>query len=512
VRNGDGSRTYASGVKHLPQGPVTALGFGNGLTLSSTYDLRHEPLGVTSGPVTLTYVPSASGDVSATVDGASGVGRTFRYDFLDRLVESPGWLAYGYDGAGNRRSETVGNAGATFTYDYDRVKGRYPGALLEHAFGYDAQSNLSTIIRYDEAGRPWRGAVCLRHDLLRRLTLFGGTRGTAIYVPGGTGCMTDADVQTPVARFRYDARNRRVARQEVATGVTRYTVFDPSGNPLAELMQPTTAGGAWTRSREYVWLDGWPLAQLEHPGPGGGAAGYAYYVHADAIGLPRALTNEAGRVVWSASTRPYGDLVETTTPDPQNGRTVVTNLRLPGQYDERLLGSVGLQGPYYNWNRWYLPGVGRYLEPDPIAMMGGMNGGYGPDWYGYGSQNPLTHFDPDGRLDPGTGRIIIIIVEGGTSLATFVGGGVLGVIIPTPTGVDPCENSPGGCVGPRPQPQPNDCSPKAGTCKCTCLGVADPNWNPEDESHGERDVGQQGNKAECRAECKFRGFDNYQCI
>jgi hypothetical protein len=26
---------------------------------------------------------------------------------------------------------------------------------------------------------------------------------------------------------------------------------------------------------------------------------------------------------------------------------VVTNLRLPGQYDERLLASVGLQGPYY---------------------------------------------------------------------------------------------------------------------------------------------------------------------
>jgi hypothetical protein len=39
------------------------------------------------------------------------------------------------------------------------------------------------------------------------------------------------------------------------------------------------------------------------------------------------------------------------------GRTVVTNLRLPGQHDERLLGSIGLKGPYYNWNRWYLPSV-----------------------------------------------------------------------------------------------------------------------------------------------------------
>jgi RHS repeat-associated protein len=77
-------------------------------------------------------------------------------------------------------------------------------------------------------------------------------------------------------------------------------------------------------------------------------------------------------------------------------RTVVTNLRLPGQYDERLLGSVGLQGPYYNWNRWYLPGVGRYLELDPIALVGGFNGDFGPDWFNYAGGNPLRWTDRTG--------------------------------------------------------------------------------------------------------------------
>jgi uncharacterized protein RhaS with RHS repeats len=47
----------------------------------------------------------------------------------------------------------------------------------------------------------------------------------------------------------------------------------------------------------------------------------------------------------------------------------VTNLRLPGQYDERLLPGSGIQGPYYNWNRWYLPSMGRYMELDPIARL-----------------------------------------------------------------------------------------------------------------------------------------------
>lgn len=75
----------------------------------------------------------------------------------------------------------------------------------------------------------------------------------------------------------------------------------------------------------------------------------------------------------------------------------MTNLRLPGQYEERLLGSLGLQGLYYHRNRWYLPGVGRYLELDPMAMEGEFNGPYGPVWYAYGDGNPLRFIDPTGR-------------------------------------------------------------------------------------------------------------------
>ena len=80
------------------------------------------------------------------------------------------------------------------------------------------------------------------------------------------------------------------------------------------------------------------------------------------------------------------------------GRQKVTNLRLPGQYDERLFSQAGLnlQGPYYNRARWYLPGVGRYLEPDPLALAGAFNGYYGPDWYGYALANPLRFRDPSG--------------------------------------------------------------------------------------------------------------------
>ncbi|HET6414316.1 MAG TPA: hypothetical protein VFG53_19865 [Anaeromyxobacter sp.] len=89
----------------------------------------------------------------------------------------------------------------------------------------------------------------------------------------------------------------------------------------------------------------------------------------------------------------------------------MTNLRLPGQYDERLLGNLGLQGPYYNWNRWYLPAVGRYMELDPLLLSpraidllpSKARQAFGegellnvPSWYGYAGENPLTYVDPTG--------------------------------------------------------------------------------------------------------------------
>ncbi len=47
--------------------------------------------------------------------------------------------------------------------------------------------------------------------------------------------------------------------------------------------------------------------------------------------------------------------------------------------------------------RWYQPGIGRFIQRDPIGLAGGLN------LYGYVELNPLTSIDPDGlQILPGT--------------------------------------------------------------------------------------------------------------
>ena len=86
------------------------------------------------------------------------------------------------------------------------------------------------------------------------------------------------------------------------------------------------------------------------------------FYHCDHLGTPIALTNEQHQVVWAARLDPWGNVQEEFNPC---GMDQV--IRLPGQHHDR---ETGL---YYNRHRYYDPGIGSYVNQDPIGLAGGVN-------------------------------------------------------------------------------------------------------------------------------------------
>jgi len=101
-----------------------------------------------------------------------------------------------------------------------------------------------------------------------------------------------------------------------------------------------------------------------------------YYYHNDHLGTPQKMTDENQIVVWDVDYTPFGAAFGTAT--------IENNLRFPGQYYD------AESGLHYNYFRDYDPGIGRYIQSDPIGLRGGLN------TYAYTYSNPLRYIDPLG--------------------------------------------------------------------------------------------------------------------
>ena len=112
--------------------------------------------------------------------------------------------------------------------------------------------------------------------------------------------------------------------------------------------------------------------------------GRYYWYQNDHLGTPQQIIAENGAVVWRAEYDSFGRaevLLE----------TVENNLRFPGQYFD------SESGFYYNWHRYYDPGTGLYVTPDPIGLAGGIN------LYALCGGDPVNEIDPFGLIDYGDG-------------------------------------------------------------------------------------------------------------
>lgn len=288
---------------------------------------------------------------------AGGARREFHYDREGRLeqVGSPGARgveeSYVLDPNGNRVSDR-GVPCSVNALDQLVQKG-------DDEFRYDAQGNM--IEGFAPTGR-----IRCKYN--------------------GRGQLVEAVTAQQVTRYTYDAFGRRVIKEEPGR-VTRYTW---AGQWL--LSEIVEEKGRASR-RDYLVVPdlGVALAQRED--------GSNYYPHYGKRLEPLMMTDDRGRVVWSAKYDAFGSArIEISH--------VSLALRLPGQYFDA---ETGL---HYSLARYYDPHLGRYLQRDPLGYDGGSW-----DEYIYCDGDPLNRCDP-------TGEFLPLIILAGAGIGAGVAAGI----------------------------------------------------------------------------------------
>ena len=244
---------------------------------------------------------------------------------------------FGYDPVGNRTSS--GSDNLPYTYDgNDQLL-----TIGSDSRTYDANGNMVT--------RTIGGVTAnFFYDAENRLVGVGTSDGTV------------------VAQYHYDPFGRRLWKN--VGSVMTYFMYADEG-----LIGEYNASGQEITSYGYKPnsdLVGDPLFMRQ--------GGQFYFYQNDALGTPKMITSATGAVVWSASYDAFGQA--------QVGiSTVTNNLRLPGQcYDAET-------GLHYNFQRYYDPRVGRYVQTDPLGFASG-----DVNLYAYVSNDPVNRVDLTGLL------------------------------------------------------------------------------------------------------------------
>ncbi len=184
----------------------------------------------------------------------------------------------------------------------------------------------------------------------------------------------------------YDGRgflSEMVSSQELPQGQRNST--HPTYNSAGLLLHrnsghpPLFLGLGGTSNDLYVfYFAGRPVATLENA-TARTSTSTLRFLSTDHLGTPVLMTDAGGSQVWQGGFEPFGaDYSSSSTP-----------LRLPGQWTDPNW-SDDTAGLYYNVNRWYDGGTGRYTQADPLGVEDEIQP------YLYVGSKPMQYIDPLG--------------------------------------------------------------------------------------------------------------------
>ena len=114
--------------------------------------------------------------------------------------------------------------------------------------------------------------------------------------------------------------------------------------------------------------------------------GTATYFHSDPTGSPVAATDAAGKLLWRASYKPFGD------------KTFGAGAQTPIKNQQWFTGKPHEEatGLSYFGARWYDPVIGRFTAVDSVDWQES-DPTHSFNRYAYGNNNSFRFVDPDGR-------------------------------------------------------------------------------------------------------------------
>lgn len=411
------STTIASSIAYAPFGPHTAMAFGNGLADARSFDSRYR-LGTWTlgGLISKTYTWQDDDNITGITDNLNAANnRTFGYAAIHRLtspVTGPwGTGSYTYDANGNRIAKVEGAISTSYTCTAGTNRLATATGSEPATYGYDANGNTTSD-----------GSHTYQFSQRDRLaTVDSGA--TATYSYDGDGRRVKKVVGGIATHYFYDPEGKLLEEYIPATGAGKDYVWMPDTyEPLARVdfgLVETDNGNVLrvTKSSPNVHLD-WSLDGTTGPfvmkrslsftfsspaylGPAqaaktfddavlGNGTNYAYEAfrrvltdtlylyHADHLGMPIAMTDTSGTLVWRAEQNPFGGIYALTV------GTVPNNLRFPGQYYDS---ETGLAQNYF---RDYRASIGRYWEADSLGTDSDLN------LFEYSYSNPMFFSDPLG--------------------------------------------------------------------------------------------------------------------
>jgi len=340
-----------TGATYAPFGPSIGWAYPGGRTLARPLDLDYRPAqvfdGGSGGGLSLSFGFNDIGNLDTLQDGLQSQALArYHYDGLNRLDQTQDGPTgtpietYVYNTTGDRLSTTV-NPNITTNYAYPAGNHRLfsVGGVVRL---YDANGNTTSIggtakvFRFNDANRMDQAKA------------------------GGSVLMN----------YAYNGKGEQVRRYLGATN--SYTVYDEAGHWLGDY------DGTGAPIQQTVWMDDLPVGLVD--------AGNLYYIEPDHLGTPRTVIDPARNVTvwrWDLDGEAFGNTAPNQDPD-LDSTNFVFNLRYPGQrYDS----ATGLN---YNYFRDYDPNIGRYVESDPVGLLGGWS------TYAYVGDNSLSLADPFG--------------------------------------------------------------------------------------------------------------------